>query len=381
MCLESGVFPRRWKGATITPLPKVEVISELGELRPLSLTSDLGLILESFVVEAVLTDIRPSIDHRQYGNLKGRSTSHYLIWIMDRLLRAIDQPNTFGSLTLIDFRKAFDFVDHSVVIAELVNMGCRASILPFICSFLTGRRHRVRYRGAISEWASITCGVPQGTRIGPIVFMALVNRISSDVEFRAKFVDDLVLLHLFRICLKDHLPILYPQQANLDTLSEQCTERGMVANPAKCEVLYPLLPQRQPLVLPDLQLCGEPLPVVESVKLLRVHINSQLTWETHVNYVTTKASKSIFILLRARKFGFSRDSILTLYIWYVRTWICSPGLVQRTHATITSSDWTSPETLCQDHSRSCIWRLWCSPRHPGDTVPTTASRRPDATVC
>ena len=94
------------------------MVSEPSELRPLSLTSDLGLILESFVVEAVLTDIRPSIDPRQYGNLRGRSTSHYLVWILDQLLKAIDDPKVFGSLIMIDFRKAFDFVDHSIVIIE-----------------------------------------------------------------------------------------------------------------------------------------------------------------------------------------------------------------------------------------------------------------------
>ena len=150
LSLRTGVFPDRWKEATITPLPKVKVVSELGELRPISLTPDLGKILEGLVTKVMLQDIKPSIDERQYGNLKGRSTSHYLIFLIDEIYKALDKPHTIATLTLIDFKKAFDFVDHTIAVTELIKMGCRSSIIPFIISFLTRRRHRVRYKGATS---------------------------------------------------------------------------------------------------------------------------------------------------------------------------------------------------------------------------------------
>ena len=93
----------------------------------------------------------------------------------------------------------------------------------------------------------------------------------------------------------------------------------METNAGKSEVLYPLLPKNRPIVLPDLQLCGEPLPVVQQVKLLGVHLNNTLTWSCHVDYIIKKASKSIFILIRARRFRFSHHTMCTLYIWYIRT--------------------------------------------------------------
>ena len=327
----------RWKGATITPLPKVKVVSELGELRPLSLTADLGLVLESFVVEPIMEDIRPSIDPHQYGNLKGRSTAHYLIWILDELLKATDESKTFGSLTLVDFRKAFDYVNHTVVITELLAMGCRSSIVPFLCSFLNGRRHKVRYCGTLSDFACTTSGVPQGTKLGPVMFLALVNNVCRDVETRAKFVDDLIMLHIFRISIHDLVPVHYPQQRDLNKLSSECKDRGMETNAGKSEVLYPLLPKNRPIVLPDLQLCGEPLPVVQQVKLLGVHLNNTLTWSCHVDYIIKKASKSIFILIRARRFRFSHHTMCTLYIWYIRTTleyaaqVWHSGLTQEQH--------------------------------------------------
>ena len=159
----------------------------------------------------------------------------------------------------------------------------------------------------------------RGTKLGPILFTAFDFRLCTDNELRANFVYDLILPHLFRIDICDRIAVQYPQQASLNTLSLDCTDRGMEPNTSKSEVLYPLLPEKRPLTLPDLQLCGEPLPVVESVKLMGVRLNNQLPWETHVNYIITKACKSIFMLVRAKKLGFSQRTILTLYIWFVRT--------------------------------------------------------------
>ena len=83
LSLSSGIYPNRYKVGTITPLAKTKIIVQLGDLRPLTLTPDLGKILEGFVAELVLEDIRPNIDPLQYGNLKGRSTTHYLVKFID----------------------------------------------------------------------------------------------------------------------------------------------------------------------------------------------------------------------------------------------------------------------------------------------------------
>ena len=146
--------------STITPLPKKKVVSEMGELRPVSLTPTLGKILEGMVTQVMLKDIRANLDPRQYGNLKGSSTAHYLIYLLDAIHKALDKPHHMASLVLVDFKKAFDFVDHSIAITELIGLGCRESIIPFVADFLTGRRHRVRFQDAVSEYPHITCGVP-----------------------------------------------------------------------------------------------------------------------------------------------------------------------------------------------------------------------------
>ena len=103
LSLHTGVFPDRWKLATISPLPKVKLVQELGELRPVSLTPTLGKVLEKMVAELVLADIRSNLDHRQYGNLKGCSTTHYLVYLLDCVMKGLDDLKpTIASILLID---------------------------------------------------------------------------------------------------------------------------------------------------------------------------------------------------------------------------------------------------------------------------------------
>ena len=135
----------------------------------------------------------------------------------------------------MDFKKAFDYVDHNIAIAELMSMGCRASLVPFTTSFLTARRHRVRYEDALSDFAYVTCGVPQGTCAGPIIFLALVNSMCEEIERRAKFVDDLSLGYV--ISIRDVINF-GAMQEDLHLLCVQCGAKHMEANPLKCEALY-----------------------------------------------------------------------------------------------------------------------------------------------
>ena len=131
----------------------------------------------------ILEDIAPNIDPLQYANLKGSSTSQYLIKMLDIILKGLKKPKHIVQLVLIYLKKAFDNTDHTVAIRELFLLGCRPSLLPFIVN-LTGRKHRVRYN-------DVTCDVPLGTKLGPIIFLAIVNNVATNYNIRVKFVDDL----------------------------------------------------------------------------------------------------------------------------------------------------------------------------------------------
>ena len=249
------------------------------------------------------------------------------------MYRGLEERQNIAALILIDFKKAFDYVDHHVAVADLISMGCRASIMPFVISFLTGRQHRVRYLDALSDYADITCGVPQGTKAGGVVFLALVNSLCMELEHRAKYVDDLSLAHIISILNDINFA---PLQDNLNNLEDQCQKKNMEPNPVKSAAMYSMPPKR-PITLPDLHLNGVPIPVVDECKLLGVHLNSGLNWKTHVDKMLKKANKTIFILIRAKKFQFSLPSLVMLYEWYIRTAleyaapVWHPGLTEQQH--------------------------------------------------
>ena len=139
----------------------------------------------------LLQNLESNIDPNQYGNMKGK----YLVRLMDTLLKNSDKPGHISSVVITDFSKAFDLVDHNLLINKFVNLGVRPSVIAWIANFLDGREQCVRYRGHNSKWVKLKGGVPQGTRIGPLGFFTLVNDAATDDALTTlKYVDDLTLI-------------------------------------------------------------------------------------------------------------------------------------------------------------------------------------------
>ena len=107
-------------------------------------------------------DVKGKLDLDQYGNTTGSSTTHYLIKLTDQAQKSTDKGNATTAIT-IDYSKAFDYVDHSVLIEKLVLLGVRAKLINLIISFLSDRSHNTKLKGKASDFLDITCGVPQGT--------------------------------------------------------------------------------------------------------------------------------------------------------------------------------------------------------------------------
>ena len=123
-----------------------------------------------------MNDIRHKIDPHQFGNMKGSSIDHDLVNMLDTIHKGLDKSGNSVNLCAVDFSKAFDHINHTTAIEKLIHFGVNRAILPTIlCSFLSHRSQTVRYRGFSSSSLNLTCGVPQGTTLGPILFLAMVN--------------------------------------------------------------------------------------------------------------------------------------------------------------------------------------------------------------
>jgi len=109
-------------------------------------------------------------------------------------LPALESPGSYLRVCFLDFSKAFDHIDHNILLRKLLEMGVRRSIIRWICSFLSQRRQAVKLGGMLSKWAPVHAGIPQGTKLGPILFLVVVNDLAYSSPLRSnhwKYVDDI----------------------------------------------------------------------------------------------------------------------------------------------------------------------------------------------
>ena len=165
-----------------------------GDTRPISLTSCLSKVLEDFVVSWLIDDVKGKIDPYQFGCLKGSSTTYCLLDMIHSWRSHLDSSSNGKHIqvTFLDFSKAFDRIGHNFLIEKLLDLGVRRSLIPWIINFLCERRQQVKVGETFSNCPPVTAGVPQGTKLGPILFLIMVKDLrvnTPDIKMR-KFVDD-----------------------------------------------------------------------------------------------------------------------------------------------------------------------------------------------
>ena len=116
--VSTGVFPERWKDSHLTPVPKVKPVTGDGDLRPIALTPVLSKVLEDFFVEWLIDDVKHHIDPQQFGSLKGTSTTYCLLDMLHSWLSSLDCPGKFLRVCFLDFSKAFDHIDHTILVTK-----------------------------------------------------------------------------------------------------------------------------------------------------------------------------------------------------------------------------------------------------------------------
>ncbi|KAI8483144.1 hypothetical protein Bbelb_391630 [Branchiostoma belcheri] len=241
------------------------------------------MIAEYFALKLIHCDI--NFDKRQYGSLKGRSTAHALVSLVDTLCSNTDTPSTICSVFATNFSKTFDRVHHHTVISKLLDKGLRRELIPWICDFISNRKQRVRYRGVLSSWEQLSCGVAQGTLLGPILFLTLIDDAASNTNTPTwKYVDDMNLLESRSLNQPSTL------QHDLDELDDWFNTNHMLLNSRKCLTMHVNF-SRNPPPLPPLQISEIPLAVVPCLKVLGLHIQNDLRWDKQVNSMSGAASK------------------------------------------------------------------------------------------
>ncbi len=233
----TSTVPKNWKDANVTPIFKKGAKWDPGNYRPVSLTSVCCKIIESIVRDSLMAHLERNalINPSQHGFMPGRSCTSNLLDFFEKVTKVIDKGKPFD-VVFLDFAKAFDKVPRERLLEKLRAHGVRGRTLNWIRQWLTGRRQRVVLNGKFSSWAEVLSGVPQGSVLGPILFLVFINDLDSvveEVEIVRKFADDTKMGQTVGSQEeKDKL-----QQA-IDRLMEWATRWGMVFNVSKCKVMH-----------------------------------------------------------------------------------------------------------------------------------------------
>ena len=228
-----------------------------------------------------------------YGFLKNRSCVNQLLSVLHAIGEALDK-NIQSDLIYLDFAKAFDSVDHSILLAKLNAYGVSGPLFAWFTDYLTGRAQRVVVEGAASKWAPVTSGVPQGSLLGPILFTIFINDLPDEVVGRVRvalYADDTKLYKsVTSVCDCQSL------QTTLGNLNSWSKHNRIKFNTSKCKSLT-VTRKKFPLVH-EYTLDSAQLEHVSTEKDLGVHITSSLSWKPHIHAITAKANKLLGLLKR-----------------------------------------------------------------------------------
>ena len=267
-------------------------------------------MFEDFVVQWLMEDIKEHIDPNQFFSLKGVSTTFCLLDMLHNWLSALESPGMYLRVCFSDFSKAFDHIDHNILVCKLLKMGARPIIVEWICSFLSQRRQVVKLDGLLSEWAPAHAGVPQGTKLGPVLFLVMVNDLACRSSYW-KYFDD--------ITISEVVPLGSPStiQDDLDSITAWAEENYMNLN-SKCKEMRLSLLAKDLNVL-QLTVNDTYLEKVSVHKVLGITLCDNLKWGQNTKEIVDKACKRLYLLRVLKRAGVPPDHLITIYCALVRS--------------------------------------------------------------
>ena len=295
----TGIFPSELKIANVVPIYKSGDEMVFSNYRPVSVLPVFSKLLERLVYNRLISHINDNklLYEYQFGFQKGKSTHLAIMMLVDKITEALDQGESVVGVFL-DFSKAFDTVDHNILLQKMNRYGICGVELQWIEDYLSNRMQYVTYNNHKSLHEKVNCGVPQGSILGPILFLLYINDLTNVSEFcfSVLFADD---TNMF-ITGKD-MDVLC-QQLNKDLRNVQ---EWLQCNKLSLNVLkthYMVFTPRNELINDiDVKIYNVQIQRVYATKFLGVQIDAQLTWKTHIEYTCKKLSKCVGILCKARK--------------------------------------------------------------------------------
>ena len=312
-CFSSGIHPMKLKIAKVVPIFKKGSKLIPANYRPISLLSNINKIIEKLVFSRVFSHIQSNnlIYNNQYGFRPKHSTDHALIQITESIREALDDGK-YACAVFVDFQKAFDTVNHSILIKKLDYFGIGGKIKEWLKSYLSNRRHFVSILGYESQPQHVEHGVPQGSVLGPLLFLLYINDLHRSIKFSTTyhFADDTNMLNINSSIYK----IKYQLNKDLKLLNKWLLANKISLNAAKTELIFFRKPSKKQTPLIKIKINGKRIIPVSSIKYLGVYLDEFLSGHTHCDLLHTKLSRAVGMISKIRYFlKDSKQQLISLY--------------------------------------------------------------------
>ena len=318
LSITTGSLPSPWKKSLVVPIPKNQEQSKPSNYRPISLLPIASKILERHIYGLIMDHLQccHPLSAFQWGFLERRSTVAALLHVTNQWLQALEERNDVCAV-FFDFCKAFDTVPHEPLMKKIYSLNLDEHICRWISNYLANRQQVVRVNGAESSEAVVLSGVPQGSVLGPLLFLIYIDDLPSVVQSLLSevnlFADDILLYHIITTPADYEL-----LQRAILMIEEWSVANSLSFNTAKCKYMI-ISRKNSPLIPPhSLVLLGSPMEKVDCYKYLGLLITKNLTWSTHITSICSKAKKILGLIYRRFYTSSNQEAIKQLYISLVR---------------------------------------------------------------
>lgn len=297
--IDYSIYPDALKVHKIIPIPKEKISNTVDKFRPIAVLSTIDKIFEKILYKQLSTFIENEslMFPNQYGFRKGCGTDEAALNVVNFICNSLDNGFTAVGGVFYDFTKAFDLIDHSILLNKLQFYGFRGRNLELIRSYLTNRKQFVQINASKSSLQNIKYGVPQGSVLGPLLFAIYLNDINN-LELNGRmfmYADDICVLYPY----KENLVLKTYVERDAALISEFARINKLMLNPTKTKFIR-FMPR--PNLSSNISICmdGNEILEVDTITYLGLKMQSNLSWHHHIEQIRSKISPALGVLYKLR---------------------------------------------------------------------------------
>lgn len=291
LCLRYAIYPHQWKVSSVTPIFKKGDRSKGENYRAVCMLNCFSKCFEIVLTDRLFSCVKCSIVPEQHGFFKGRSTvtnlSVFTCFVADALSKKQQVDTVY-----FDFKSAFDLVNHALLLQKLIGFDIPPYLIALLKSYLSGRFQFVSFRGCRSNLFPVYSGVPQGSHLGPLLFLIFINDLCKFIlwAYSLIFADDLKIYKVIQ-SLEDCINL----QKDIDNIALWASRNKMTLHSGKCEVMQF---GRGRKFTHNYILNGVTLKISESVKDLGIYFSDNLSFKHHITNAVSAANKTLGFIIR-----------------------------------------------------------------------------------